>query len=321
MSVRKSSGKGRVGAIAPVDHALVRILAGMREKNFRSSSDHGRFTLTAKEMVVLGRLKSSWKDIVGIQLAHKTCPTRLLRGKLYLSVADSQWLQTLIFVKSRILQKLGQRFPELKINDIIGRPGIIPEEVEQLVNQADWPDWHEVEKLSLKGNIDEELAEQINRCRQKLVARNQGLQQKGYQTCRICKSGLTSSNDQICAFCASLERSQAIKPIKELLKEMPWLSFDEVVNFHDSLKSYEYEAIKADLLQESTELVFEYWQRLEESFNQETFVQMKKEMVRAVMLHANCMPDQVDLYHLQPSQMVNPEWPSMLSSVKEEETC
>jgi hypothetical protein len=321
MSVRKSSAKGRVGAIAPVDHALVKILAGIREKNFRSSSDGGRFNLTAREMLVLGRLKSSWKDVVGIQLAHKTCPTRLLRGKLYLSVADSQWLQTLIFVKGRILEKLLQIFPELKITDVIGRPGIIPEEVEELVNQADWPDWHEVEKLSLKGDLDEELAEQINRCRQRLVARNQGLLQKGYRVCRVCKSSLTSSNNQVCAFCASIERGQTLKPVKELLKEMPWLSFDEVSNFHDSLKSYEYEAIKAELLEECCELVFEFSQQLKESFDEETLVLMKKEMVRAIMLHANCMPDQVDLYHLQPDQIVDSEWPALLNSVKEEEVC
>lgn len=321
MSVRKSSGKSRLGAIAPVDHALVKVLSNIREKNYQSSSDQQRFTLTAREMLVLGRLKSSWKDIVGVQLAHKTCPSRLLRGKLYLLVADSQWLQTLVFIKGKIIEKLQQRFPDLKIVDLIGKPGRIPDEVEELVKECEWPDWQEFAPLPLNRELDSELALQINRCRQKMLARNTGLKKKGLRACRRCQAGLTSSADQICALCVSAERSELLKPVKELLKDMPWLAYDEIVNFQQSVKSYEYEAIKADLLCECHEMIKEYGMQLKEFFDEEIFAQMKKEMVRAVMLHCRCMPDQVDLYNLRPEQAFAQQWHELLNLKKEEEAC
>lgn len=313
MSKRKSSGPTRLNAVAPVDHALVKVLSSIREKNFKASNQEQRFALTAKEMLVMGRLKSSWVKIVGVQLAHKTCPERLLRGKLYLTVADSQWLQTLVFVKAQIIEKLQQHFPELKINDLVGRPGKIPAEVEEIVKDAEWPDWKEVEDMPLPEGVDHELAIRINSCRKHLCARNKGLMERGHNVCRKCNAGLTSSEDQICALCVSSERSQLLEPVKKLLHEMPWLSFDEVINVHEEIKSYEYEAVKSDLFDETTDLINDFFLQLKDVFTHENFVAMKKEMVRAIMLHSGCMPYEIDLYHLQPEQILDARWPEMIN--------
>ncbi|MFZ5951868.1 MAG: DUF721 domain-containing protein [Candidatus Rifleibacteriota bacterium] len=321
MAGRKTTTATKTGKTLPVGSNLLKVLGGIREKNFQASPESQRFCLTAREMLMLGRLKFSWKDIVGIQLAHKTCPERLIRGRLYLTVSDSQWLHTLVFVKGKIIEKLKERFPELQIVDLVGRPGRIPVEVEKLVSESEWPEWEEKENLPIPDAIDKDLGEQINRCYKHLIARNEGLLKRGYRVCVRCRSGLTTAENQVCALCVSVERSEQILPVRNLLKEMPWLDYDEILAFESTVKSYEFEAVKADLVAESLDLVKELAINLKENLNEEILVQMKKEMVRAIMLVTGDMPDQVDLFHLSPDQIIDPEWLELLSINTEGEAC
>ncbi|MEW6708257.1 MAG: DUF721 domain-containing protein [Candidatus Riflebacteria bacterium] len=321
MAGRKTASTTKTGKTLPVGSNLLKVLGGIREKNFQASPESQRFCLTAREMLMLGRLKFCWKDIVGIQLAHKTCPERLIRGRLYLTVSDSQWLHTLVFVKGQIIEKLKEQFPELQIVDLVGRPGRIPVEVEKLVSESEWPEWQSVEDLQIPEGIDKELGDRINRCHKHLAARNEGLFNRGYRVCKKCLSVLTTAENQVCALCVSSERSEVLRPVKDLLKDMPWLDYDEVLAFENTLKSYEFETLKLDLLAESLDLVRELSINLKENLNEEILVQMKKEMVRAIMLVTGDMPDQVDLYHLSPDQIIDPEWLELLSINTEGEAC
>lgn len=321
MGKRKPLNQGRLGMTFPVDHSLVKVLSNLREKTFQASSDRSRFILTGRDMLVLGRLINAWKDIVGIQLAHKTCPSRLIKGRLFLTVADSQWLQTLTFIKPRIIEKLAQRFPECKIYDIVGRPGKIPPEVEKLVSEAEWPDWHEVSDIDLPEKLDPELTEIIGRCRKKLLARIDGLKKRGLALCCKCEAAMTASVDGICAICSFESRKELIAEVKPLLREMPWLDYEEVLSFEADLKNYEYEALKSELLDECVEIIHELSEQLKEKFDETLFRQMKKEMIRAIMFHTGCMPDQVDLYHLETRQLLVPDWVEYLAMKPEEEPC
>lgn len=312
MNNRRSGNQNKVGATAPVDFTLAKVLNNIRERNFQAAPERLRFTLTAREMMILGRLRSNWKDVVGIQMAHKTCPQRLIKGRLFLSVSDSQWLQTLVFIKPRILEKLQETFPELKINDIVGRPGEIPSEFAELVKEAEWPEWQEIADIDLPEKLDNELVNSISRCRKKLSARIQGLKERGFQPCRVCQSGLTDSENQICAFCLSQQRKTELKPVVDLLYEMPWLDYEEILGFFSDLRSYEYEKIKADQIAASLELINDTALLFKEMFDKKLLVKIKKEMVRAIVLQTGCMPDQIDLYHLKPGQQLHESWSELL---------
>jgi len=312
MENRKQSTRGRINATKPAGFTLVKALHGFREKNRKASDDKSRYFLGAREMMVLGRLINSWKDVVGLQLAHKTCPTRLIRGCLYLNVSDSQWMQTLVFFKGTIIEKLNQLFPDMKIHDIIGRPGEISEAVEEMLADADWPDWQQ-EKAHPFPTDDAEMAGLLERCQRKLDARLRGLRQRGFELCRNCEATVTDSPDGICAVCVFAAREKNRAEVRALVREMPWLMLDEVQEFDAQLSSIEFSALKLELLEDTLAFVKELATELVGEFSEATDHQMRKEMVRAVMLYTGCMPDEVDLEQLEPEQIPDPEWPAWLS--------
>lgn len=312
MEYNRQSARGRISSVKPAGFTLVKALSGLREKNRKASNDKSKYFLGAREMLVLGRLVNAWKDIVGLQLAHKTCPTRLIRGCLYLAVSDSQWMQTLLFLKGAIIDKLNQLFPDMKINDIIGRPGEIPEAVEEMLAAADWPDWQQ-ETARLLPTDDAELASMLERCQRKLDARLRGLRQRGFELCCRCEATVTDSPDGICAVCLFAAREQDRAEVRSLVREMPWLTLEELQEFDPRLDVIELSALQLELLENTLAYVRELAMEQTAEFNKESLRQMKKEMVRAVMLYTGCMPDEVDLDNLYPDQIPDSDWPSYLN--------
>ena len=313
MGRNPSKSNRRAGITQPVNKSLIRALSNLREKNYKASEGQNRFYLTGKDMLLLGKLINAWKDIVGTQLAHKTCPSRIIKGRLYLTVSDSQWLQTLTFIKPKILKKLNERFPEFNINEIVGRQGRIPEEAEKLVKDSEWPDWKNFPASKVSENSNEELKEIMQRCSKKMKARMEGLKQKGLVLCKICQASMTASKDGICAVCVFNERMKSIFKVKKLLSEMPWLEFDELLDLVPDLKVFEFEALKSELLDEAVELINELGEQLKECFEAQKFRLMKKEIVRAIVLYQGTMPDQIDFDDLDKDQLLNPEWLEFLS--------
>lgn len=321
MEFRKQPARGKVGAVKPVAFTLVKALSGLRETNHRASEQKQRFVLTAREMVVLGKLISAWKNVVGLQLAAKTCPIRLIKNKLYLTVADSQWMQTLVFLKVRIIEKLNEIFPDMKITDVIGKPGIIPPEVEKLVKELEWPDWQAEKPVPMVENKDAELAEQLTRCQRKLDARLRGLEEKGYKLCLLCRAAVTRSKEGICAICLYNSREDKRMHTRAMIAEMPWLCLAEVQEFDAELGAVEYDAIRNALLDDSLGLISELATELALDYDENGYKRMKKEMVRAMMLFTGCMPDEVDFDHLRADEMPDQQWIDFLAITPGDREC
>ncbi|GAB4266558.1 MAG: hypothetical protein Kow0029_00330 [Candidatus Rifleibacteriota bacterium] len=308
MSNKRRPDQANTGHTMPVKCTLVKVLSGLRKKNFQNSRNSQNFVPTGRHLLILGRLRNAWKDIVGVQLAQKTSPSRMINGKLYLTVSDSQWMHTLTFVKPKILEKLGERFPEFRISDIIGQPGKIPEEQKKHVQDSFWPDWNDFESGSLPETLDQNLSETIARCKKKLAARMVGLQKQGFSLCKKCNAAMTSSEEGVCAVCRFDQRSEILNIVRALMHEMPWLSLDEIQSCVGEIKTYEFEAIRFELLDECLDLIKEIGEGLKDNFEEKQFCQMKKEMVRAIMLHTGCMPNQVDLFNLSRNQILDEKW-------------
>lgn len=295
----------------PISFGLIKAITSMRKACFKEEgkpeSDY-KHRLAAKDLVILGRLINSWRDIVGIQLASKTCPLKLFKGTLYLTVSDSQWMQTLLFLKAGIIQKLNSKFPDLKIKDVIGRIGKIPSSIEKLVKEASWPDWKE-EKITEKPKLNNpELSKTIDECQQKLSARLKGLEDKGYKLCKICRANVTRSSDGICAMCLFDYRNDIMMKSRSLLAEMPWLSYKEIIETQKELTIVEYESIKNELLNETLKMVDEFFVDLKEDFDDNTAEMMRKEMIRGIILFTGVTPDKVDLACVKTKQLPDKKW-------------
>ena len=295
----------------PISFGLVKAITSMRKACFKeegkSESDY-KHKLAAKDLVILGRLINGWKDIVGIQLASKTCPLKLFKNTLYLTVSDSQWMQTLLFLKAGIIQKLEQKFPDLKIKEIIGRIGKIPASIEKLVKDASWPDWKEEEIIEKSEINNAELAKSIDECQQKLSARLKGLEEKGYTLCKICRANVTRSNDGVCAMCVFDHRSDIMMKSRTLIAEMPWLTYEEVKKEQKELSLLEYDSIKNDLLNDTLKVVDELFSDLKEDYDEDTADMMRKEIIRGIILYTGLTPEKIDLEKVKVKQLPDKKW-------------
>ena len=295
----------------PISFGLVKAITSMRKACFKeegkSESDY-KHRLAAKDLVILGRLINGWKDIVGTQLASKTCPLKLFKNTLYLTVSDSQWMQTLLFLKAGIIQKLEQKFPDLKIKEIIGRIGKIPASIEKLVKDASWPDWKEEEIIEKSEINNAELAKSIDECQQKLSARLKGLEEKGYTLCKICKANVTRSKDGVCAMCVFDHRSDIMMKSRTIIAEMPWLTYEDVKKEQKELTLVEYDSIKNDLLNDTLKIVDELFSDLKEDYDEDTADMMRKEIVRGIILYTGLTPDKIDLEKVKVKQLPEKKW-------------
>lgn len=68
---------------------------------------------------------AAWQNAVGPVLAKYTCPGRLRRGILEITVANSMTVQELTFQKQEVLKKLQAEVPDAKIRDLRFRVGAV----------------------------------------------------------------------------------------------------------------------------------------------------------------------------------------------------
>jgi predicted nucleic acid-binding Zn ribbon protein len=60
----------------------------------------------------------AWESIVGDTASRASQPLRVRGGKLVVKVEDPLWMQQLLLLKTEILKKYRQRFPQLHLTDI-----------------------------------------------------------------------------------------------------------------------------------------------------------------------------------------------------------
>jgi hypothetical protein len=71
------------------------------------------------------RLESAWADAVGPDTAAQAKPTSLVQGLLTVRVANSCLIQELTYRKRSLLDELCRRVPDLKVEGLRLRAGVI----------------------------------------------------------------------------------------------------------------------------------------------------------------------------------------------------
>jgi predicted nucleic acid-binding Zn ribbon protein len=77
------------------------------------------------EAISVGRLAGRWSGIVGASLAARTVPYRMQRNVLTVHVSDSPLLQELSFCRGELLAKIQEHAPELPIQNLRFKIGIL----------------------------------------------------------------------------------------------------------------------------------------------------------------------------------------------------
>ena len=61
----------------------------------------------------------SWPEVVGSKIGTNTKPLKVRRGKLFVEVKSSVWMNELMFLKGEIISKLNQRLESQVVRDIV----------------------------------------------------------------------------------------------------------------------------------------------------------------------------------------------------------
>ena len=81
------------------------------------------FNLKIKRKIKEGMASCVWKEVVGKKIAAHTQAIRVKRGKLFVNVNDSSWLQEISFLKEKITEKINKRMREDIIKEIYFKIG------------------------------------------------------------------------------------------------------------------------------------------------------------------------------------------------------
>ena len=308
----------------PVGSCMVRALSGLKRAAGQSgkpseSPDVRSYGPDSRELYNLGKLIYRWTDIAGASLADHTWPERLVQGRLKIVCSDSQWFQTLTFLRGGLFQNIDRIFPELKLKEIRGAVGRIPK-LRRPEQPSQWPDWRGETDFELPKGVSSELSQAISRTRKKLLARFRAMVAEGWKPCVECKTVLVHSSLETCSACYSRKRSRLLTSLRLLLNESPWLSFEEVEKHIDQVVFREYDAVKSDLLHEACQRIELLLAQTDEIMCSDLATAVIDEMTRVASLKAGLSPDRIDFQSPEVASLMSPEWLGIIFK-GEEETC
>lgn len=311
----------RKGGLAALKTSVGSCVALIREKQRKAQGSTGPSgEATSRDVVLLGRLAYAWEAVAGKDLRRFVYPVRLERGRLTVICADSQWFQTLTYLKPEIQANIRRLFPDLRVQSIVGRLGAIPAAVQREPVET-WSDWRQEPEAPLPDIGNPTLSQQIQTCRKKLLARVKELKRRGHRLCGTCGSNLVPEGVRTCSVCSFRARQLDLAKTRALLYETPWITYDEVREQVTGLQRLEFDAIRSDLLGEALQCVQALGDSLTDRFDGRDYLRMRYEMIRAVIFQSGLAPNLIDLEDPTGKFLLAPSWKAFLALDPEEPPC
>ncbi|MFQ5330241.1 MAG: DUF721 domain-containing protein [Thermodesulfobacteriota bacterium] len=79
-------------------------------------------------------ISKAWDNIVGQEIARRTRPRRLIKKKLFVTVASSPWMSELMHLKENIRERINEQLGHNAVEDIAFRVGQV-EKKSEIVQQ------------------------------------------------------------------------------------------------------------------------------------------------------------------------------------------
>lgn len=314
--------------VVPVSSVICDALTGIKEiarkASYQGISPKSQSWVPfsgSREILLLGRLKVKWREIVGQDLYSHTMPMRLQRGRLFLLCSDSQWLQTLNFLKETIKEKVRKLFPDIDIKDITARLGQIKFE-KVFETEAPWPDWkQEIAPPVDCGAATPETVTLIQDCARKMKARMRGILLKGLILCPECKANTISPEKNRCSVCDFRRKTESLTRAKTILNDSPWLNAADIGSMVAGVTKLELDFIRESLLDETKSRIDLLIGGVGDQYDPDVFEEIHREMIRAIILKTSQYPHQVSLDDPLQEQFLAPGWKEFLTTWENAETC
>jgi len=315
---RVGSGKQRVGGV------LLSILGAV-----------GKKPRDPEDVMRLGKLMHQWAEIVGEQFGKQTAPTKVSGGTLFVECSTNQWMQTLMFARDALLEKIRASVPEAGIKRIemrLARERHTTWDAPRPIRPA-WPDWRQqTGRADLPHNP---LTAQIDETRAKMKAREEGLRREGAALCPGCRAVVVKQEGQLCAVCRyqhSFERERILRRLvqdnvtipdaeaarlvpgatvfevrkvrtelrttrlRQLLVDNPWFNNDELRKLVSQATADECDQMRREVRQQGELEIESLLKSLDaDEPDEEVCAAARAEICRAMMLHYGVTPDRLDM--------------------------
>jgi len=185
----------------------------------------------------------NWRQIVGEEIAANTRPGKISRRVMTLAAKNAVWAHHLATLKEEIIAKINDFAGEKAIIDLKFQAGYFRND------QNNEKDDDGTESLTISWRdvaidnrdrkaiddiaaplADDLLRSKVKRLLGKEMARRKARQRHNWQPCRQC-GVLRPPDEELCSTCATAARAAARDAVRRLLRDAPWLSFEECTRY------------------------------------------------------------------------------------------
>lgn len=201
---------------------------------------------------------SHWPKIVGEEIAVHTRPGKIYRGVMGVAAKNATWAHHLSTLKEDIIAKINTFAGEKAVSDLKFQAGYFQnsqnQECDDGVEEIPAVNWREARlgggevralEVLTAPLADEELRKRFKRLLGKELALKKAQKRREWQPCSAC-GVLRPPGEALCAVCAARTRAAARSAVRSLLRDAPWLSYEECVRYVDCRPS-DYSAARDEL--------------------------------------------------------------------------
>ncbi len=188
------------------------------------------------EMIIL-----NWRQIVGEEIAANTRPGKISRRVLTLAAKNAVWAHHLSTLKEEIIAKINTYAGEKAVSDLKFQAGYFRNDQNENKDEDELPamNWREVrlensEKKAIETMTaplaDDLLRAKMKRLLSKEITFRKFRRRQEWQPCRKC-GVLRPAGDDLCVTCAAEIRAAGRDSIRKLLRDAPWLGYEECARY------------------------------------------------------------------------------------------
>lgn len=190
-------------------------------------------------------LAAGWDDIVGIDVAKNSRPTKLDGDALQITVRSSAWGHQLSLLAETILAAVRARLPQAGIQRLRFRVGRI---AEAPASPAGPRRQARPARRVAQRPESATLQEAVARLREDVTAARRAKQAAGWKECVGCGALVAPEDKALCTVCSDARARERAGEAARLLFDAPWLGYTGTAALVSGLSIEEYEAIRARLL-------------------------------------------------------------------------
>ncbi|WP_027339688.1 DUF721 domain-containing protein [Halonatronum saccharophilum] len=204
------------------------------------------------------RVLDLWAEVIGDKIRKHTQAKYINKGVLFVVVDNPVWAHQLLFMKKDFISKINKLLKSNLVKDIRFQSGKITHKENFKDDYFDYTkvklnddELLEVEKdCGYIGDLD--LKEKISKVLIKDKKLRKWKKENNWLECSLCSTLIPKDMDK-CPVCQIKEEKLDKDKVRDIIYEMPWLGYEDLMNIYPIPSKSEFENIKKDLIKDIKE--------------------------------------------------------------------